>query len=159
MKAWLTATILCQSAVLALAQTPPVPPASASRAAAPAAAAPSAAPGSAGLAPSEGKLTPATFRCGGVGKDEQDRIKAEAPQHDLLVTFSTAGGAYVADVDVEISRGGKVVAQGPCRGPLMLVDASRGRYEIRARSGGKEQRKSVFLGPKPIQLSFVWPAA
>src|SRR3954469_3672083 len=64
----------------------------------------------------------AAFRCGGVGQEDQDRMKADAAKHPLMLTFASEGGAYLADVDVEISRGGKVVLQGRCSGPLMLVD-------------------------------------
>jgi hypothetical protein len=100
----------------------------------------------------------AAFSCGGVGQEDQARMKAEAARHDLLVTFSAAGGAYLADIDVEISHGGKVVLQGRCGGPLMLVDlAPKGSYEIRATSGGKTQRKSInVVAGKPANVSFVW---
>lgn len=99
-----------------------------------------------------------SFTCGGVGQDDQARMKAEASRHDVMVTFSATGGAYIADVDFEISQGGKVVVQGRCNGPLMLVDlAPKGSYEIRATSGGKAQRKTVNVGAaKPVNVSFVW---
>jgi hypothetical protein len=98
------------------------------------------------------------FRCGGVGDEDQRRIKAEASRHDLLVTFATAGGAYLADVDVEITSGGKVVLQGRCNGPLMLADVGgKGSYQIRAVSNGREQRKSVTLSGKPASVTFTWP--
>ena len=63
------------------------------------------------------------FTCGGVGVGEQDRMKAEASQHDLMLIFSSPTGAYVADVDVRIADAqGRVVVQGRCGGPLMLAD-------------------------------------
>jgi hypothetical protein len=136
MKRLLFALILCHAAGFALAQS------------AQATASGSATAGAAG------------FRCGGIGDDEQKRIKAEASQHDMLVTFSTPSGAYLADIDVEISSGGKVVLQGRCGGPLMLVDVSgKGTYQVRAVSNGREQRKTVTLGARPASLSFVWPAS
>jgi hypothetical protein len=100
----------------------------------------------------------ATFSCGGIGLDDQARMKAEASRHDVMVTFSSKGGAYVADVEIEISQGGKAVLQGRCNGPLMLVDlAPKGSYEIRATSEGKAQRKTVKVGAaKPARVSFVW---
>ena len=100
----------------------------------------------------------AAFRCGGVGQEDQDRMKAEAGRHALMLTFATADGAYVADVDVEISKGGKVVLQGHCNGPLMLVDlAPAGSYEISATAQGKTQRKAVSIGGKPTSTTFTWP--
>lgn len=101
-----------------------------------------------------------SFRCGGIGQGEQERMKAEAGQHDLMLTFATPSGAYVADVDVQIRHGKDVVLQGHCGGPLMLVDvAPKGTYEISATSNGREQHKTASIGAsKPARVSFVWPA-
>jgi hypothetical protein len=102
----------------------------------------------------------AGFRCGGVGQEDQDRMKAEAPRHALMLTFATTDGAYVADVDVEIRKGGKVVLQGRCTGPLMLVDlAPAGSYEVSATAQGKTQHKTVSIGSKPASSTFTWPAS
>ena len=62
----------------------------------------------------------AAFQCGGVGVGEQDRMKADAANHALMLTFATPGGAYVADVDVEIRRGAQVVLRGHCGGPCSV---------------------------------------
>ncbi|HSV84235.1 MAG TPA: carboxypeptidase regulatory-like domain-containing protein [Ramlibacter sp.] len=102
----------------------------------------------------------AAFQCGGVGSDDQQRMKAEAARHGLLLTFATTTGAYLADVDVQISQGNQVVLQGRCTGPLMLVDlAPPGQYEIRAVSQGREQRKTVTVGGAPAQVAFTWPGS
>ena len=101
----------------------------------------------------------ATFRCGGVGDEDQKRMKAEAAQHALMVTFATTGGAFVSEVDVEIRRNGQVVLQGRCNGPLMLVDlAPAGSYEIAATSQGRTQRKTVAIGAQPASLTITWPS-
>jgi hypothetical protein len=114
----------------------------------------------AATAPAAAGAQAAAFRCGGVGQDEQDRMKAEAAQHDLMLTFAVDNGAYLADVAVEIRRGGQTVLQGRCSGPLMLADlAPAGSYEVRAVAQGREQRKTVAIGgAKPARLSFTWPA-
>jgi hypothetical protein len=138
MKRLLIALVLCQAAGLALSQSTQATATGSATATASAAA----------------------FRCGGIGDDSQKQIKAEAGQHDMLLTFSTPSGAYLADIDVEISSGGKVVLQGRCGGPLMLVDVGgKGSYQVRAVSNGREQRKTVTLGAKPARLSFVWAAS
>ena len=82
-----------------------------------------------------------------------------AANHALMLTFATPGGAYVADVDVEIRRGAQVVLRGHCGGPLLLADlAPAGKYEVQATSKGRVQRKTVTIGAgKPARLSFVWP--
>jgi hypothetical protein len=101
------------------------------------------------------------FTCGGVGVGEQDRMKAEASQHDLMLIFSSPTGAYVADVDVRIADAqGRVVVQGRCGGPLMLADlGGKGSYEVTATFEGRTQRKKVSVGAKPARLSFVWPVS
>ena len=102
----------------------------------------------------------AAFRCGGVGNEDQQRMKSEASQHPLMLTFATTGGAYVADVDVEIRHAGQVVLQGHCGGPIMLVDlAPAGSYEVTATSQGRAQKKSVTVGGKPTSTTFTWPAS
>lgn len=129
--------VLCHAVVQAGAQSPPAQAAATGSAAA----------------------TASGFRCGGVGQDEQARMKADAPAHDLLLTFASGTGAYVADVDVEIRSGGNVVLRGRCEGPLMLVDLpADGPYEVRAVLNGREQRKTVSIGGKLATATFVWQA-
>lgn len=102
----------------------------------------------------------ASYRCGGVGSDESEAMKAAAGQHGLFLVFSATTGAYVADVDVEISRaGGGTVLQARCGGPMMLVDvADKGNYQVKASYAGRTQSKTVTLGAAPARASFVWPA-
>jgi hypothetical protein len=103
----------------------------------------------------------ARFVCGGVGQNEQEQFKRDAASHNALVTFATPGGAYVAGVDVKVSdSGGKLLTQGRCEGPLMLLDVpGSGRYRIDAAYGGEQQHKDVQLGgSSPARLSFVWNA-
>ena len=102
--------------------------------------------------------TAGTFVCGGVGTGDQERMKADAPNHSLMLTFATSGGAYVADVDVQVQRGGKTVLQGHCGGPIMLADlAPAGSYEVTATSQGRSQKKTETVGGKPARVTFTWP--
>lgn len=111
-------------------------------------------------APQAAAATAAAFRCGGVGQDDQERIKAEAASHDLMLTFATVSGEYLADIDVEIRSGGRLVLQGRCEGPLMLVDLpADGSYEVRATSAGREQRKTVRIGGQAARAIFTWPGS
>jgi hypothetical protein len=107
-----------------------------------------------------GQTTSAGYRCGGIGEDEQRAIKAEAAQHGLLLSFATPSGAYIADVDVEISNGRGTALRAHCSGPLMLVDlAGPGSWQVTARANGQIQRKTVTPGGKPATLAFTWPAS
>ena len=114
------------------------------------------------VAQAAGGATAAAFRCGGVGQADQERIRSEAAAHDLMLTFATVSGAYLADIDVEIRSGERVVLQARCEGPLMLVDLpADGSYEVRARGpGGAEQRKTVRIGgTPPARAVFTWPGS
>jgi hypothetical protein len=101
-----------------------------------------------------------TFRCGGIGTAEQDQFKAEARQHDAMLTFALSTGAYVSDVDVSVTDSrGKTVAQGRCDGPLMLLDLpAKGKYRVTAAYEGKSLTRSLSVGAKPARAVFTWPA-
>lgn len=102
------------------------------------------------------------YVCGGIGLDDQQRMKDEARGRDLMLTFATTTGSYVADVAVQIrnSRGATVIDVN-CDGPIMLVDLpAAGRYRITARYGdlAREQAVTVTKGKRPTRATFVWPA-
>lgn len=116
--------------------------------------------GASGSATGSAGTQAAAFQCGGIGQADQDRMKAEAAHHPLMLTFAASDGAYLADIDVEIHKGMTVVLQGHCNGPLMVVDlAPAGAYEISATSNGRTQRKTVTIGSKPTRTTFTWPAS
>lgn len=100
--------------------------------------------------------------CGGIGVGEQQRMKAEAASHDLMLTFATTSGAYLADVGVQIrDNRGKALVDVNCDGPIMLVDLpGPGTYRVTARSGGvaRERSVSVARGRRPASATFVWPS-
>jgi hypothetical protein len=103
---------------------------------------------------------PAEYRCGGIGVDDAERMKSEAAQHDLLLTFASHTGAYLADVAFEIrdARGTSVLA-GRCEGPLALVDLpAGGNYRVTARFRGMERQQVVAIQPGRVARSgFMWP--
>lgn len=103
----------------------------------------------------------ASFICGGVSEGEQERIKSEAPRHDLMLTFAVDTGAYLADVDVQIRDArGTVVLATKCGGPIMLVDLpTRANWYVTAQSNGRHREKTITAGAgHPAQATFVWPA-
>lgn len=101
--------------------------------------------------------------CGGIGVGEQQRMKSQAADHDLMLTFATSSGAYLADVGVQIRDShGKRVVDATCDGPIMLVDLpGPGTYRITARSDGVSRERSVSTGrgKRPASAIFVWPAS
>lgn len=116
----------------------------------------------AALAQSPSRAGAGTHVCGGIGVGEQQRMKAAAADHDLMLTFATTTGSYLADVAVQIrdSRGATVVDVN-CDAPIMLVDLpGPGTYRVTARSGGvaRERTVSVNRGKRATGATFVWPA-
>lgn len=103
------------------------------------------------------KAGAATYVCGGVGVGEQEAIKAQAGNYDVMLTFATVHGAYLADADVEVkdSKGG-VVLSAKCDGPIMLVDLpGKGPWRVSAQINGQTRHATVGAGRR---ATLVWPA-
>jgi hypothetical protein len=102
-----------------------------------------------------------SFICGGVSQPDAEAMKAQARDHDLMLTFADASGAYVADVDVQISdRRGHVVLKGTCDGPIMLVDLpGSGSWRVTAQTNGITKQQSIATTRgRTARATFVWPA-
>jgi hypothetical protein len=86
-----------------------------------------------------------TYICGGVGQEEHQAITRDAKNHDVMLTFATRKGEFLADVNVEIADArGKPVLQATCDGPVMLVDLPKGgKYRVRAEASGYTLTKTV----------------
>jgi hypothetical protein len=102
-----------------------------------------------------------TYVCGGVSLDEQQAIKALAGKYDLMLTFAVSNGAYLADVDVEITNAkGGAVLNAKCEGPIMLVDLpGSGSWRVTAQVNGQTRQKTITAGSGRVkQATFIWPA-
>jgi hypothetical protein len=102
-----------------------------------------------------------TFLCGGIGLDETDRMKREARNYDLVLTFAARNGSYLADinVDIEDARGQSLLTT-TCEGPMMLVDLPKnGNYRIRAETGGHALTRTVQVrNTQPGKaVNMIWP--
>jgi hypothetical protein len=105
-----------------------------------------------------------TYLCGGVGEEEASYLKREARNHDMMLTFATQRGEYLADVNVDIKDArGQSVLQTSCDGPIMLVDLPKGgTYRIRADAQGYTLNKTVSVqhgkgGHKVAMAVLTWP--
>jgi hypothetical protein len=101
------------------------------------------------------------YVCGGIGLDDQEAIKAQAPGHSLMLTFAANTGAYLADVDVRITDAkGRVVLAATCPGPIMLVDLPhKGAWHVRAEAGGVTRETTVTAGGAgTARTTLLWPA-
>jgi hypothetical protein len=102
------------------------------------------------------------YVCGGIGVDDQQTIKAQAPGHSLMLTFAATTGDYLADVDVQITdANGRVVLAATCPAPIMLVDLpGKGTWHVRAQANGLTREKTVTAGGGvPVRATLLWPAA
>jgi hypothetical protein len=100
------------------------------------------------------------FECGGVGRESQERMVTASDRRDMMLTFATESGTYLADVDVTItSPSGAVLARGHCDGPLLLVDLPvTGTVQVHATYRGQTQRKPVTVGGRTARVAFIWNA-
>jgi hypothetical protein len=104
-----------------------------------------------------------TYLCGGVGKEEASYMKQHGRDHDLLLTFATRKGEYLADVNVAIEDArGQPVLNTTCDGPLMAVDLPKsGTYRIHAEAGGQMLDRSAHVNVKRRMASaavmMTWP--
>lgn len=85
--------------------------------------------------------------CGGIGQHEAAYMKKEAPRYDMMLTFATRNGAYMADVEVEVvDRNGRPVLQTLCDAPIMLVDLpEHGAYRISAEAESYTVSRNVSV--------------
>lgn len=104
-----------------------------------------------------------TYACGGVGETEEAQMKERARDYDMMLTFATRKGEYLADVNVAIEDArGDTQLQTMCGGPIMLVDVPKsGTYRIHAESGGYTLNKTARVTTRqrhPDALVMHWPS-
>ncbi|HYD80418.1 MAG TPA: hypothetical protein VEC06_11470 [Paucimonas sp.] len=103
-----------------------------------------------------------TYVCGGVGADEAQMMKRSASDYDMMLTFATRRGEYLADVNVDIKdASGATLMQTNCGGPIMLVDFPEGgTYRVHAEAGGYSLDKTARVSDRQertASLLMHWP--
>ncbi len=95
---------------------------------------------------------------GGIGKEQSEAMKVAAQEYDLMLTFASDLGKYLADVDVQIEdMNGNALLNTVSEGPLFLADLPAGRYRITAVAQGTPQVRMVDIGREhPAQVVFQW---
>ena len=97
-------------------------------------------------------------KCGGIGSDESDAMRAQMKDHPLALLMAKEGGAYLADIDVTIQGGGSKPAMVfRASGPVCLIDLPPGTYQVQASKGGVTRRESVTLGSGAKTVNFRFP--
>jgi len=102
-----------------------------------------------------------TYLCGGIGADEAEEMKQAASKYDLMLTFASTKGAYLADVRIDIADARlNPVLKTICDAPIMLIDfSSSGNYRISAEAGGRTLTRTAHIrtGGKATAMSMLWP--
>lgn len=104
--------------------------------------------------------TPGAHASGGIGQEDQERMRLTQALYNLRIVFAEAGtGAYLADVEVTIAPIGPGPSYGPFReaGPLLYVVVKPGTYRIHATYGGLTRTADVKVGKGTAALTLYWP--
>ncbi|MEJ2767127.1 carboxypeptidase-like regulatory domain-containing protein [Mycetohabitans sp. B46] len=97
-----------------------------------------------------------SYISGGVGLDESQALRREAPHWPLALRFTGSRNEYLADVQVTITRAsGQSVLDTISQGPYMLIKLAPGRYTVRAQYKDAAQTKSIELR-RHATLAFRW---
>lgn len=103
-----------------------------------------------------------TFLCGGIGLDEADRMKREARNYDLMLTFAARDGSYLADINVDVADArGQSLLKTTCGAPMLLVNLPKsGSYRVHAETGGHTLTRTVQV--RDMQqgkaVTMIWPS-
>lgn len=88
-----------------------------------------------------------SYVCGGVGEDEQQHMKARRNYFNLALLFTQGTrGEYLSDVDVRLMRDGHDVARFRADGPLCLIKAPEGGYNVQATFNGQPRSVTIRTG-------------
>jgi hypothetical protein len=99
-----------------------------------------------------------TYINGGVGQEEQDAMKAQRADYNLLLTFATQqSGAYRSDVQLDImdAKGTDLVSAANT-GPMFFAKLPPGTYRISAAAEGKTFKRTVKVGNAPKEMVLHW---
>jgi hypothetical protein len=101
------------------------------------------------------------FVSGGVGDEGRTALREMEPQYNLRLLFAESGGAYLSDVDVQLTdQGGNRLVAAVSNGPFFFARVGPGRYVIDAISSGRPQTHSVIVeAGAPTSEAFYWPSS
>jgi hypothetical protein len=98
------------------------------------------------------------YVAGGIGKEQAEAMKVASEDYDLMLTFATDGGRYLADIDLQIEdMNGNTLLNTVSKGPLFLANLPKGRYKITASAQGTRHTRIVGIGgERPAKAVFQW---
>ena len=101
-----------------------------------------------------------TFVTGGIGKEEADAMRADAPNYALELVFVRKVDnreEFVSDVRLRIADQDDRVVVERAAGPIVLAQVPNGTYTIVAEFGGQTRTQRVALAPGHHEkITMVW---
>jgi hypothetical protein len=99
-----------------------------------------------------------TYITGGFGDNQANAFKEAGAKHSIMMVFSETGGAYLADIPVQIkAKGDGANVDIKAAGPYLLVDLPDGDYTAQVTHQGKSQTKDFSIsGQKGQRIAFTW---
>lgn len=100
-----------------------------------------------------------SYITGGFGDNQANAFKEAGAKHSVMMVFSETGGAYLADIPVQIkAKGDGANVDIKAAGPYLLIDLPDGAYTAQASHQGKTQSKDFTVSgqKKGQRISFTW---
>ena len=92
--------------------------------------------------------------CGGIGFDGRAAMRRHAHEYNLGVWLTTTKAAYLAEMPITVSQGGKVVAQFVSDGPLCYLKLPAGEYTVSSTRHGETRSVKMHTGQMDAYLRF-----
>ncbi|MBO9512510.1 MAG: hypothetical protein J7549_00215 [Variovorax sp.] len=105
-------------------------------------------------------LAPGAHVTGGIGEEDQQRMRLSRTLYNLQLTFAEAGtGAYLTGVEVLIEPLAPGPAVGPIKdcGPLLYVALGPGAYRVHATYRGVVRTANVKIARGTTAWTLYWP--
>lgn len=99
-----------------------------------------------------------TYINGGVGAEEQNTMRSQRADYNLLLTFANKqSGAYRSDVQLDITDAkGTNLLSAANTGPMFFAKLPPGTYHISAAAEGKTFKRTVKVGKGPKEIVLHW---
>lgn len=113
----------------------------------------------AGALPAPQQSGGVSYITGGFGDNQANAFKEAGAKHSVMMVFSETGGAYLADIPVQIkAKGEGANVDIKAAGPYLLIDLPDGSYTVQASHQGKSQSKDFTVSgqKKGQRISFTW---
>lgn len=96
------------------------------------------------------------FLTGGIGNQEQEKLRELDDDYNVRVALTRDDGAYLSNIHIAIEdRAGETLLETTTRGPILLAELAPGRYVMRASSEDRTTERRIIDVPKnrdPVRL-------